>query len=172
MKTETLLVNEQISYAQVRVTDADGNQLGVMATQKAIDIADDEGLDLVLLTDRADIPVCRIVDANKFAYQKKQERKESLKKQRESKIETKEIQLKLNIDTHDLLVKAKRALEFVNRGDIVRVVVRFKGREMANKQSGLDLVDQFLGMLGDDVIKESGPSYNGNRMITIVRKKV
>ena len=110
-KAELVVANERIRFPQVRVTGSNGDSMGIMATRSALQEAYNQELDLVLVTDKADIPVCKITDLNKFLFEKKRQAKEQAKKQRESRIELKEIQFKPNIDN---MILIQNVIMFVN----------------------------------------------------------
>lgn len=145
-------VNGQIRAKQVRLVDDDGKQIGIFLTRDAITRAQRDGLDLIQMS-ADETPVCRIVDAGKFLFDKKRAAKESAKRQRELSVEIKEVQLRPVTDTHDLMVKSKRAAGFLLDGDKVKVVVRFRGRERAHKDIGRKIVTEFLEMLGDHKVE-------------------
>jgi len=125
-KAELVVANERIRFPQVRVTGSNGDSMGIMATRSALQEAYNQELDLVLVTDKADIPVCKITDLNKFLFEKKRQAKEQAKKQRESRIELKEIQFKPNIDTHDFNTKCNHVRKFIDKGNHVKLLVRFR----------------------------------------------
>lgn len=161
-------VNSNIRYRELRVI-YDTQQLGVLSTEEALSIAESKGLDLVVITETANPPVARILDANKYFYMKKQQEKEAAKKQRESRIEIKEIQFRPGIGAHDFETKLKNIEKFLNKGDKVKLVVRFKGRENANKQAGFDILNRVVETL-PITEWDSKPSLNGNRLIGVIRR--
>ncbi len=166
-KLPDVVANDSIRYPEVRVT-ADGEALGILSKAAAIFAARQRGMDLVLVTENATPPVCKIVDLNKFLYQKKQKEKEQAKKQRESRIEVKEVQFKLNIDTHDFETKCNHVKRFIEKGNHVKLLVRFKGREMANKHVGFAIISRVIDSI-EGLGFEAKPSLNGNRLIAIVK---
>lgn len=168
--SELVMANERIRYQEVRVTGADGNSMGIMPTSKALYEARDQGLDLVLITDKADVPVCKIVDLNKFLFEKKRQAKEQAKKQRESRIDVKEIQFRPGIDKHDFETKCNHVRKFIDKGNHVKLMVRFRGREMANTKIGFEIIDRLMSDI-TGLEFESKPQLNGNRLIAIVKSE-
>lgn len=146
--SKDVLINEKIRTKTVRLVDDEGKQIGVFVTREAIIRARNSGLDLVQMS-AGDPPVCRIMDSGKYLFDRKKLMRENARRQRELAVETKEIQLRPVTDTNDLQVKAKRAREFLEDGDKVKVVVRFRGRENAHKNLGTDMVTAFLELVGE-----------------------
>lgn len=161
-------INSRIIYNTLRVVDGD-NQLGVMSKNKALSIAKDRGLDLVIVTESANPPVAKILDANKYLYEQKRREKEVAKRQRESRIEVKEIQFRPGIGDHDFDTKMKNIEKFLSKGNKVKLMVRFKGRENANKQIGFDILERVATTL-TEVEWDAKPSLNGNRLIGILKR--
>jgi len=161
-------INSRIIYNTLRVVDGD-NQLGVMSKNKALSIAKDRGLDLVIVTESANPPVAKILDANKYIYEQKRREKEVAKRQRESRIEVKEIQFRPGIGDHDFDTKMKNIEKFLSKGNKVKLMVRFKGRENANKQIGFDILERVATTL-TEVEWDAKPSLNGNRLIGILKR--
>ncbi len=159
-------VNDNIRLTgNVRVIDGD-EQLGIMPVAKAKDIAYDKGLDLVVISPNSDPPVCRIMDFGKYCYEREKKEKEAKRKQQV--IEIKEVQLSCKIDTHDFETKARRALGFLKDGNKVKVVLRFKGREMAHQNIGRDVLLRF-----EEYCKELGtvdkrPTLEGRQMTMMI----
>ena len=142
-----LQINDQIREREVRLIDADGQQLGVMPTRRAIDIAMEKKLDLVNVAPNAKPPVCKILDYGKYKYELAKKEKEARKNQRT--ITVKEVGRSPNIDTHDLEVKARNAREFLKNGDKVKVSVRFRGRELGHTELGREVLDDFVEMVSE-----------------------
>ena len=158
--------NAEIRCETVRVIAPEGD-LGVMGRSDAQDIADEEGLDLILTVEQADPPVCKIADLNKFKYEKHKQAKAAKKKQQESKREMKEIRLRPVTETHDLEIKAKRIREFLQKNSRVKIAMRFRGREIANKEQGRKTFDELISLLGE-VIFTRKPSFDGKQLIAII----
>jgi len=161
-------INSRIIYNTLRVVDGD-NQLGVMSKNKALSIAKDRGLDLVIVTESANPPVAKILDASKYLYEQKRREKEVAKRQRESRIEVKEIQFRPGIGDHDFDTKMKNIEKFLSKGNKVKLMVRFKGRQNANKQIGFDILERVATTL-TEVEWDAKPSLNGNRLIGILKR--
>ena len=136
-----MMVNEDIDFAQVRVVGVDGEAIGIMSSEQALKMAYDQGYDLVLMAPQAQPPVCRIMDYGKFRFERDKKEKEAKKKQQT--MELKEIQLSCRIDTHDFETKVRHAQRFLGDGNKVRVVMRFKGREMSHMAIGQEIMNKF-----------------------------
>ena len=132
------LVNEEIKFSQVQVIDENGEKLGKINTNQAIEMAEDRGLDLVLVSPNQDNPVCKMLDYSKYKFEMAKKAKEAKKKQKV--IEIKEIRLSPNIDKHDLEVKAKMASKFLEAGNKVKVSMRFRGRELNFINQGKEIM--------------------------------
>ena len=135
------MINEEIKAKEVRVIGVDGEAIGVMSSDDALKLAYDKGYDLVLMAPQAQPPVCRIMDYGKYRFERDKKEKEAKKKQQV--IELKEIQLSCRIDTHDFETKARPAQKFLESGNKVRVVMRFKGREMSHMAIGQEIMKKF-----------------------------
>jgi len=138
-------INERIRAREVRVVDADGKQLGVLAKQDAINLAKQRGVDLVEVAATARPPVCRLVDFGKYRYEQSKKEKETKKHQHSNKV--KEVQLSMNIDPHDLKFKLDHTVDFLCDDFKVKITLRFRGRENAHKEIGVDLVKRFISDL-------------------------
>lgn len=144
-----------------------GEQLGIVKTREALEMAREKGLDLVEVAPEARPPVCKILDYGKLKYTKKKKEQEAKKKQ--VNISLKEIQLRPRIEEHDFNVKYRRMAEFLDRGDKVKVVLLFRGREMAYaKQQGTEMMDRLIDLTKDIAAPESQPKLEGRRMIMIL----
>ncbi len=139
------LVNEEIIFSQVQVIDENGEKLGKMPTNQAIQLAYGKGKDLVLVSPNQENPVCKILDYSKYKFEMAKKAKEARKKQKI--IEVKEVRLSPNIDKHDLEVKAKNANKFLDAGNKVKVAMRFRGRELNFINQGKEIMLQFKDML-------------------------
>ena len=159
-------INEEIKVKEVRVVADNGEQLGVMSTNAALDKAYAEGLDLVLIAPGATPPVCRIMDYGKYRYERDKREKEAKKKQQT--VEVKEVRLSCRIDTHDFQTKANNAIRFLKGGDKVRVVLSFKGREMAHTEIGIEIIGKFLELCAEYGSTDKTPSLEGRRMSVII----
>lgn len=164
-----LSINEQIRAKEVRVIDADGTQLGILATKKALDMAYDKGLDLVEISPASVPPVCRIMDYGKYRFDKEKKEKEQKKKQQT--VELKEVQLSCRIDTHDFETKLNHALKFLSQGHKVKVSVKFKGREMAHTEIGLEVIKKFGEACTEIGVIEKQPALDGRQMLMFLAPK-
>lgn len=161
------LANNWIKSATVRLIDETGQNVGVVDTKTALLRARDFGLDLITIAKDAEPPVCRIYELSKYAYEQKKHKKELDKKNRENQIIVKEIQLRYSIDEHDLLIKQKHAKEFLEENHKVRIVMKFRGREISFSKKGYELVVKFIEGLGEHKL-EKDPSLAGNTILAIV----
>lgn len=164
-----LETNGQIRDKEVRVIDADGAQLGVMATRDALRIAEEKELDLVKIAPQANPPVVKVLDYGKYRFEQQKKEKEARKNQKV--VEIKEIRLSLKIDTGDFNTKLGHAKKFLNNGDKVKVSIRFRGREMAHASRGLDVHRRFAEALPEAVV-EKPPKLEGRSMIMFLAPAV
>ncbi|MFC1546364.1 translation initiation factor IF-3 [bacterium] len=139
---ERAIVNEAIRFQQMRVVADKGEQLGIMSKEEALAAAQDRGLDLILLTDKTDPPVCKIIDYGKFLYEKEKQKKEAKKKQKV--IHLKEIKIRHKIGAHDLDIKINHIIEFLEHNDKVKVSMMFYGRERAFVDAGKKMMTQIM----------------------------
>lgn len=165
-----LMINEQIRDREVRLIGEDGEQLGIMSSKDAQKLADEAGLDLVKIAPTAKPPVCKIVDYGKYRYEQARKEKEAKKKQKV--IEIKEIRMSPNIDDNDLNTKVASAKKFLEKGNRVKVTLRFRGREMAHMTSSKHILDDFAEALKDVAVVEKAPKVEGRTMtMFLVEKK-
>lgn len=153
------------------VIGPNGEQMGTKKLADALTIANFAGLDLVLMNPGADRPVAKIMDYNKFKYEKSKKQKEALKKQRESMKETKEYQLSYNIDIHDFETRRKNAQNYLEKGHKIKVTIRFRGRELAHTDLGRETMLRFADCLKDYAEIESEPKLEGRTMIMMLIPK-
>ena len=158
-----------INSRSVRCIDPDGEQLGILSIDEAMNKAEELGLDLVELQPNADPPVCKILDYGKHKYQAQKRANEARKKQKI--IEVKEIKLRPNIDQHDYQVKMKAVRKFIDGGDKVKITLRFRGREMAHVELGTDLLSRVQEDIDDFAKIESMPKMEGRQMTMILAAK-
>ena len=156
-------INEEIRDKEVRLISNDGEQLGIVAIQKAQDIAVEKGMDLVKIAPQAKPPVCKIMDYGKFRFEQAKREKEARKNQRV--VEIKEIRLTPNIDIGDLNTKVKNACRFLKDGDKVKVSVRFRGREVTHSSLGQDLLHRFAELCSECSTVEKQPKLEGRQML-------
>ena len=160
------MINEEIKAKEVRVIDAEGEVVGVMSPEAALKIAYDQGYDLVLMAPQAQPPVCRIMDYGKYRFERDKKEKEAKKKQQV--IELKEIQLSCRIDTHDFETKVRHAQKFLESGNKVRVVMRFKGREMSHVSIGQEIMKKFEEACSQCGSIDKTPVLDGRMMSMVV----
>ena len=170
--TKELSVNNAIRAVQVRVIDDAGNQVGVMKTKDALDMAVEKGLDLVEIAPTAQIPVCRIMDYGKYKFEKSKKDKEAKKKQKQVVIETKEIQLSWNIDIHDFNTRLAQTKKFIEAGNKIKISLELnKGREMAHVELGYQMIEKFEQACADFSIVEKRPIREGRRISMFIAPK-
>lgn len=162
-------MNEQIRAKELRVIGADGEQLGVVSLAEARRLADEAGLDLVEISPNADPPVAKIVDWGKYQYQKMKEQQKNRKKAKVG--ELKQMRLGLKIGSNDLEIKLRKIRKFLADGDKVKIMIFFRGREMAHKELGYDLINQIIAKLEDDATVEQKPQMAGRNLSITVRSK-
>ena len=155
------LINEQIRVKEMMVIGPNGEQLGVKKRQDALTLASYAGFDLVLMSENANPAVCKIMDYNRFKYEKKKKAKEAQKKQREAEVVTKEFRLSVTIDVHDFNTRVNNAKKALIRGDKVKASIRFKGRQIAHPELARDVLSKFAETLSDIAEVEIQPKMEG-----------
>ena len=163
------MINEQIRDKEVRLIGEDGEQLGIVSSRDALKMAEEAGLDLVKIAPTAKPPVCKIVDYGKYKYEQVRKEKEAKKKQKV--IDIKEIRLSPNIDTNDLNTKIASARKFIEKGNKVKVTLRFRGREMAHVQSSRHILDEFAKALEDIALVDKPAKMEGRSMAMFLTEK-
>lgn len=156
-------INEQIRDREVRVVSDSGEQLGIMSSRDARRLAEEKNLDLVKIAPMAKPPVCKVMDYGKYRFEQAKREKEARKNQKT--VEIKEIRLSLNIDTHDFETKARHAEKFLTAGNKVKVSIRFRGREMAHTNLGLDSMAKFAEACKDFSSIEKPAKLEGRQML-------
>ena len=160
------MINEEIRDREVRLISVDGEQLGVMPTRQALEMAEQAGLDLVKIAPTAKPPVCKIMDYGKYCFEKQKREKEAKKKQQT--VELKEIQISYRIDTHDYETKLNQARKFLSSGNKVRVVMKFRGREMSHMAMGRDILEKFLADTHEVGSCDKKPVLEGRFMSMVI----
>ncbi|MCF8496258.1 MAG: translation initiation factor IF-3 [Alphaproteobacteria bacterium] len=163
-------VNDQIRAPEIRVVDADGEMRGVMSVPEALKLAEEAGLDLVEISPNAAPPVCKILDYGKYKYEQQKKANEARKNQKI--VDVKEIKIRPGIGQHDYDVKMRNARRFLEEGDKVKVTMRFRGREMAHQDIGLDVLKRFRDELADLSKIEMEPRMEGRQMIMVLGSAV
>ena len=161
--------NQMIAVDKVRVIDENGENLGVMLTNEAIEQAAGVGLDLVEVSPNADPPVCKFLDVGKFRYEA--QKKANLARKTQKTQEIKEIKMRPNIDDHDYDTKMRSVTKFLDEGDKVKVTLRFRGREMAHQQLGMDLLRRVQDDIAEIAKVEAWPRMEGRQMLMVVAPK-
>ncbi|NBV62125.1 MAG: translation initiation factor IF-3 [Rhodobacteraceae bacterium] len=159
-------INERIRANEIRLIGADGENVGVVSPARAMEMAEEAGLDLVEISPNAEPPVCKIMDFGKFKYEQQKRESEARKKQKV--IEVKEVKFRPNTDTHDYEVKMRNVFRFLEGGDKVKITLRFRGREMAHQNLGREL----LNRVAEDVQAigkvENMPKMEGRQMVMMI----
>ena len=163
------LVNGQVRFREVRLIGTDGEQLGIMSSQDAQKIADEAELDLVCISPMAKPPVCKIIDYGKYRYEMIRIDKEAKKKQKI--VELKEVRLSPNIDTNDLATKTNAARKFLEKGNKVKVTLRFRGREMSHMSQSRYILDDFAKSLADIAVIDKPSKVEGRTLVMFMSAK-
>lgn len=163
------MINEQIRDKEVRLIGQDGEQLGIMSAREAYKLAQEADLDLVKIAPGAKPPVCKIIDYGKYRYELARKEKEARKKQKI--VELKEVRLSPNIESNDLNTKTSAARKFIEKGNKVKVTLRFRGREMAHVQNSKHILDDFAEALADVAVVEKAPKLEGRSMSMVLAEK-
>jgi len=158
-----------IRVREVRVIDDEGQQLGILPIQEAIRIAYERNLDLVEVAPNSVPPVCRLLDFGKYQYERQKREREARKAQKV--IEIKEIRLRPRTGEHDIEVKVRQTLSFLEEGSKVKVAVRFRGREITHPEIARDQLDTFAGRVGDAAVIEVQPSMEGRNLFMLLSPK-
>ena len=164
-----LMINEEIRDREVRLIDENGEQLGVMPTQKALELAEERGLDLAKIQPTAKPPVCKLMDYDKYRYEQSRRERENRKNQRVVAI--KEVQLSATIEENDVLTKAKMAQKFLQGGDKVKVSIRFRGRQITHSEIGMKVMQDFAERCAEVSTVERRPLMDGRHMIMVLAPK-
>ncbi len=162
-------VNDDIQEEEVRLIDENGENHGAVAVDKAIDMAKAAGLDLVEISPNATPPVCKILDYGKYKYEA--QKKASLARKKQKTVDVKEIKLRPGIEKHDYDVKMRSIDKFLNAGDKVKVTLRYRGREMAHQEIGMEVLNRVKEQFADVTKIEQMPKMEGRQMIMILAPK-
>ena len=163
------MINEQIRDKEIRLVGEDGEQLGIMSSRDAMKLAKEAELDLVKIAPTAKPPVCKIIDYGKYRYELARKEKEAKKKQKV--IDIKEVRLSPNIEANDMNTKANMARKFLEKGDKVKVTLRFRGREMAHMTSSKHILDDFAQLLSDIAVIDKPAKLEGRSMQMFLTEK-
>lgn len=160
------MINEEIRDREVRLVDGNGAQLGIMPTRQALDLADEKQLDLVKIAPTARPPVCKLMDYGKYKFEQSKKEREIRKNQKV--ITIKEVRLSATIEDHDVDVKFRNAVKFLKEGDKVKVSIRFRGRQIAHSEIGLQVMNEFAEKIKEVGIVERRPLMEGRNMTMIL----
>ena len=163
------MINEQIRDKEVRLIGADGEQLGIVSAKEAQKIAEEAGLDLVKIAPTAKPPVCKVIDYGKYRYELARKEKDARKNQKI--VELKEIRLSPNIEANDLNTKMNAAKKFLQKGNKVKITLRFRGREMAHMNQSKHILDDFAQSLADVAVVEKAPKVEGRSIGMVLAEK-
>ena len=168
VRKDDLPINEKIRVSELMVIGPNGEQMGTKKLQDAITLANYAGLDLVLMSSNPGHEVGKIMDYNRYRYERQKKQKEALKRQRENNKEIKEYQLSVTIDIHDFETRKKNAASYLEKGHKIKVSLRFKGRQMAHTELGRDVLLRFADELSNVSTTESAPKLEGRNMTMIL----
>ncbi|QQG50741.1 MAG: translation initiation factor IF-3 [Candidatus Saccharibacteria bacterium] len=166
---QSIRINEAIRSSELRVIGPDGEQLGIMSRSDALKAAEAAGVDLVEISPNAAPPVAKIVDWGKYQYQKMKEQQKNRKSSKQS--ELKQMRFGLKIGSGDLEIKLRKIREFLVAGHKVRIQIFYRGREMAHKELGYEMIDRIIALLENDAILEQKPQMAGRNLSIVVRSK-
>ena len=166
---QELPINRQIRAKEVQLIGENGEKLGVLSLNEALEKAEEKNLDLVLVAPNTNPAVCKIMNYGKYKFEQAKKEKEAKKKQKVQ--ETKELRITPNIEEHDFGFKAKNARKFIEDGNKVKITVRFRGRELNNVKMGENVLNEFISALSDIAVVEKSPKLEGKNMFTILAKK-
>lgn len=162
-------INDNIRFPKIRVIDTDGAQLGILSPRDAIELAEERELDLVLVSDKADPPVCRIIDYGKYKFEQEKRAREARKRQHNA--EVKEVKMRYKIDDHDYDVRVKHAQRFLKAGDKVKATVMFRGREIQHTDLAEELLKRMAKDLEEVAEVQQEPKREGRNMMMLLSPK-
>jgi translation initiation factor IF-3 len=162
-------INERVRFPKIRVIDHDGAQIGVITSEEGRRLADEKGLDLVLVSDKSDPPVCKIMDYGKYKYEKEKKEREAKKKQHNADV--KEVKMRYKIDDHDYQVRVNSARRFLQSGDKVKATVIFRGREIQHTNLAEDLLKRMAEDLQEVAELQQAPKREGRNMMMLLSPK-
>jgi translation initiation factor IF-3 len=162
-------INERIRFPKIRVIDTDGAQLGIITPQEALRVAEEKELDLVLVSDKADPPVCRIMDYGKYKFEQEKKAREARKKQHTADV--KEVKMRYKIEDHDYQVRVNQAVRFLKDGDKVKATITFRGREIQHSDLAEDLLKRMAADLEELAEVQQAPKREGRNMMMLLSPK-
>nr|YP_009315109.1 Translation initiation factor 3 [Titanophycus setchellii]SCW23564.1 Translation initiation factor 3 [Titanophycus setchellii] len=163
------IINERIPFSEIRLIDVEGNQIGILSLDEALESAQNEGLDLVLISDKSNPPVCRIVNYGKYKFNQEKKAKEAKKKQHNSHL--KEVKMRYKIEAHDYRVRLNQALRFLQASDKVKATITFRGREIQHTNLAIELLEKMAKDLEEVSDVQQEPSRDGKNMVMILTPK-
>ena len=169
ISNNSVRINESIRARELRVIGQDGEQLGIVSRAEALKLAEEAGVDLVEISPNADPPVAKIVDWGKYQYQKMKDQQKNRKNSKQA--ELKQMRFGLKIGSGDLDIKLRKIRSFLEAGHKVRIQIFYRGREMAHKELGYELIDKIVALLDEDAILEQKPQMAGRNLSIVVRSK-
>ncbi|MBR8827186.1 MAG: translation initiation factor IF-3 [Gomphosphaeria aponina SAG 52.96 = DSM 107014] len=162
-------INERIRFPQIRVIDGNGAQIGIISPKEALTLAEEQGLDLVLVSDTAEPPVCRIMDYGKFKFEQEKKAREARKKQHTADV--KEVKMRYKIDEHDYQVRVNQAQRFLKSGDKVKATITFRGREIQHANLAEELLSRMANDLQELGEVQQAPKREGRNMMMLIAPK-
>lgn len=162
-------INERIRFPKIRVIDADNTQLGIMSPREALQLAEEKELDLVLVSDKADPPVCRIIDYGKYKFEQEKKAREAKKKQHT--VDVKEVKMRYKIEEHDYNVRLNQAKRFLKDGDKVKATIMFRGREIQHSDIAEGVLNRLAGDLQELAEVQQAPKKEGRNMMMLLAPK-
>lgn len=162
-------INQNITNSQIRLISSSGSQLGIYSSQEAIKLAEAEGLDLVMISNRSNPPVCKIIDYGKYKFSQEKKAKEARKKQHNASL--KEVKMRYKIEQHDYKVRINQAFRFLEAGDKVKATITFKGREIQHTDLAIELLNKMAKDLCNLADIQQSPSKDGKQIIMILSPK-
>ncbi len=162
-------INERIRFPKLRIIDADGSQLGILSRDEALALSDERELDLVLVSDKADPPVCRIMDYGKYKFEQEKKAREAKKKQHT--VDVKEVKMRYKIEEHDYNVRINQAKRFLKDGDKVKATIMFRGREIQHSDMAEELLKRMADDLQDLAEVQQAPKKEGRNMMMLLAPK-
>lgn len=163
------MINERIRFPKVRLLDSDSSQIGIMSSREALQLAEERELDLVLMSDKADPPVCKIIDYGKHKFEQEKKAKEAKKKQHT--VDVKEVKMRYKIEEHDYQVRISQAERFIKAGDKVKAVITFRGREIQHSDLAETLLKRMVADLRELAEVQQSPKREGRNMIMLLAPK-
>ena len=164
-----MMINEEIRDREIRLIGQEGEQLGIMSARQALDIAEEKELDLVKIAPTAKPPVCKLMDYGKYRFEQSKREKEARKNQKV--ISVKEVRLSPTIEEHDMQVRVRDCVKFLQNGDRVKVSIRFRGRMITHSDVGLQVMNEFFARVKDYAVQDRKPSTEGRTMTMMLSPK-